>query len=413
MTPSTPLHGVTALESSAECLELRRRHIRRETWLTRINPFVFDVPSFVKALVLAFRRPYLSLRYNLVLLLFLTALIGFLLLVRLVQFFDHILYPRYHSQPVKEPIYILANPRSGTTFLHRVMCLDEQFTYFKLWHTIFPSILLIRLIRAIARIDAAVGGPLAKVVDRINRLAFGGWDGVHAVGLDRSEEDEQLWVYTNLTPAVALWFPFLHKLDEVKFVDDLPERVRLRLMHYYRDALKRQLYAVGEGKRLLAKNALAAGRIRTMLGAAPDMKIVYLVRHPYDAIPSLVSMFSMPWRWHSPHIQKDGPEVKAFAQLGIDYYKAMFELKNQLPPEQVVEIRYDDLIADPKGSVQKIYAHFGMEITPQFDAALTAEAAKSRSYSSRHDYSLEEFGLSREWIAKQMPEIFAYYGFSR
>lgn len=36
------------------------------------------------------------------------------------------------------------------------------------------------------------------------------------------------------------------------------------------------------------------GRIRTIMSALPDIRIVSLVRHPYEAIPSMLSMFSIP-----------------------------------------------------------------------------------------------------------------------
>lgn len=378
-----------------------------------LAPFVFDLAGFTGAVVTAFRRPYRSLRYNLALSVFLTAVLGLLVFVRLMQLFDHLLFPGYHRQPIEAPIYILATPRSGTTFLHRLLCLDEQFTTFQLWHTLVPSILVMRVTRALARIDAHLGGPFRRVVHGINHLSFKGWEGMHAMGLDRTEEDEFLWVNTNLTPSIALWFPFLHRLDKARFVDRLPERMRSRLARYYRDALKRQLYAVGHGKRLLVKSALAGGRIRTMLEAVPDMRIVYLVRHPYDALPSLLSMFTRPWRWHSPHLRLDGPEGQAFAQLGIDYYKAMYRLRQELPPEQYIEFRYDDLIADPQSAIECMYAHFGIPLSPDFRTRLEAEVRRAQQYNSNHAYDLAEYGLTREFIADELTEVLAHYGFPR
>ena len=34
---------------------------------------------------------------------------------------DHLFYPRHRKQPIDRPIFIIGNPRSGTTFLHRLL----------------------------------------------------------------------------------------------------------------------------------------------------------------------------------------------------------------------------------------------------------------------------------------------------
>src|SRR6201995_5278706 len=34
---------------------------------------------------------------------------------------DHLFYPRHRKQSIDRPIFIIGNPRSGTTFLHRLL----------------------------------------------------------------------------------------------------------------------------------------------------------------------------------------------------------------------------------------------------------------------------------------------------
>ena len=33
---------------------------------------------------------------------------------------DYVFYPSHRKQPIDRPIFIIGNPRSGTTFLHRL-----------------------------------------------------------------------------------------------------------------------------------------------------------------------------------------------------------------------------------------------------------------------------------------------------
>src|SRR5580704_1043802 len=49
---------------------------------------------------------------------------------------DEIFFRGYRKVQIKEPVFIISNPRSGTTFLHRLISLDEEnFIYTKNAHT--------------------------------------------------------------------------------------------------------------------------------------------------------------------------------------------------------------------------------------------------------------------------------------
>ena len=53
---------------------------------------------------------------------------------------DNILFD-FNKIKIKKPIFIIGFPRSGTTFLHKVLSSDTQFTTPKLWELLFaPSI---------------------------------------------------------------------------------------------------------------------------------------------------------------------------------------------------------------------------------------------------------------------------------
>ena len=39
---------------------------------------------------------------------------------------DELLFPQYHQKVIRTPIFIVAQPRSATTFLHRTLASDEQ-----------------------------------------------------------------------------------------------------------------------------------------------------------------------------------------------------------------------------------------------------------------------------------------------
>jgi hypothetical protein len=60
------------------------------------------------------------------------------------------------------------------------------------------------------------------------------------------------------------------------------------------------------------------------------------------------------------------------------------------------DLRYDELVADPVGSVRGVYEYFGDEFTPEVEAAMARYAAENRQGKyGRHTYTLEALGLDR------------------
>ena len=75
-----------------------------------------------------------------------------------------------------------------------------------------------------------------------------------------------------------------------------------------------------------------------------------------------------------------------------------------------MEISYDDLIADPEGTVKAIYRKFNLNMDDTFAEKLKRESARSRKHKSSHQYSLEKFGLSEELIRDRLGDFLKVYG---
>lgn len=335
------------------------------------------------------------------------------LFVWLARGLDWILYPGFRRQPVTAPIYIVGNPRSGTTFSHRLLAKDPQYTYFQLYHTVFPAVSLYRLFDVLGRIDRRFGSPGMRCIQAISRKGFAGWDDIHRTGPREAESDEMLFMYALLSPLLALQYPYPRELEAAMFVDRLPAPTRRKLMRYYVDCLRRHLYATGPDQVLLQKVALIAGRIHAVIEAVPDIRIVHLIRHPYESVPSLISMFQAPWGTIAPQAMQDHRASRELGEVIFSYYRRLLELRNTLPPSQFIEVRYEDLVADPPAAVRRIYQALGMDLSAEYRAVLEAEGEKARAYRSTHAYSLEACGLTRDDVYHALTEVFEAYGFER
>lgn len=364
----------------------------------------FDFPTLLKAFRIALRKEHFSLRYSVAILFFITVTLFARCVVQFGRLLDRLLFADYRFQQIRAPLFIIAGPRSGTTFLHRLLCMDDQFTYFKLYHTLLPSVALIKLIGVLGRADRWLNGTFVKVANRLSRLVFKGWIGIHETLLTEAEEDEQFFLYTLLSPSFFMFFPFMEELAHLKFIDRMPRKTRLKLMDYYRDCLKRHIFATGPQRTLLAKNVLIQGRLRAVMKAIPDMRIVYLVRNPYAAIPSFVSMYSAMWRLLSPELAKSQKHARELAKLLCDYYAYFEEIKSEFPSHQLIEVRYEDLVTDPEGTVKRIYRKFGLKLSGEFLRILKRESARAAGYKSAHKYTLEDLGLSEAFLRKHLKD---------
>jgi hypothetical protein len=344
--------------------------------------------------------------------LFFTGLyLGFVGLVVIGRWLDHILFPGFRKVDVGRPVFLIAPPRSGTSFLQKALNLDEKrFVYWKMYQTIFPSVCFYKLFEAIQRLDAKLGGYPRRLLEGCERKWFGGWDDLHRMRLDQPEEDHALFLYAFAAEAIFMLFPFVEELWEVGFPDALPPRDRRKLMAYYRSCLQRQAYAHGGGRTLLVKSTHASGCVEAIREEFPEARFITVVRHPYESIPSHVSLFVPAWQAHSPEIAKDGPESRAYAGLAVAWYRHLFRFRSKVAPENFYSLDYRDLRADPGRAIRDLYRHFGWTMSDTYRARLEETTSRQRTFRSRHEYSLEEFGLSEQWIQSELAPVMEAYG---
>ena len=79
-------------------------------------------------------------------------------IVSIFMFLDYVFFPSLINKKIKNPIVIVGNPRSGTTFLHRYLIKNGIGAGSQLWQLIYTSITLQKLIKPILpiRYDAII-----------------------------------------------------------------------------------------------------------------------------------------------------------------------------------------------------------------------------------------------------------------
>lgn len=381
---------------------------------------LFDFPLFAKLVAGAFRPPPDVRGIGAVLHPFrvLCSLLGYLLLESfngVCLLLDEVLFPGYRRVEVRAPIFIIGNPRSGTTFLHRTLSRDsERFLVFKTWELLFPSILQKKIGSWLGRFDRRMGSSLRRIIEHRENQMLGSFQEMHPTGLFVPEEDEILFLH----PFASIFLIFFFRSHAAARVyldfdrDIAPER-RERLLLYYRRCLQRQAYARGVNMVFLSKNPMFGGKIASLHRHFPDARFVYLVRNPMDAVPSMLS---------------EGHASCVYAKVGTlpteDFQEQVFQAARVLyrrpleyldaHPEAGYQIlKFAQLVKHPLATVSGLYARWGFDLTPAFRQTLEEEDAKSARYRSAHQYAIEQFSIDADRIAREFSDVMARFGFVR
>jgi hypothetical protein len=122
-------------------------------------------------------------------------------------------------------------------------------------------------------------------------------------------------------------------------------------------------------------------------------------------------MFAKPWKSLYKFIPENSEEFRQWGELAIKFYQYFYQISKELPDSQFFSVGYDELVSNPENVIEQIYFHFGMEMGPDFKKRLKESTQKSRNFKSKHAYSIEEYGLSKQMVFEQLKPVFEKYNF--
>lgn len=348
----------------------------------------------------------------LVMLLFWPLFLFYLMLTAACLWLDHLLFPGFKKVTIKAPVFVIGVPRSGTTFLHRLLAGDrERFTTMTLWELIFAPSITQRIIwNGLAAVDAAVGKPCRQLLKWTEDKAFAGLDGVHTTRLSDPEED-----YLALIPLLQcflLVLPFGDPqfLQLARFDDTATPQQKYRLLNFYRSLMQRHLYVHGQHKTFLSKNPSFTPMLNTLALGFPDARFIACVRNPNQAVPSQVSSILVGARLFSGQVDTAWWRTHLMDMLVYYYQHLMSELP-QLAQRQHYLVRMEQLAAEPQLTVNNIYRKLGLESSPAYRDWLHMESDKARHYRSAHHYQGHQLGIPAQTLMTKFQFVYQSMGY--
>ncbi len=299
--------------------------------------------------------------------------------------------PERFRLPLERPLVILGLPRTGTTFLHRLLSLDERARSLKLYEVQRP-----------------VRGPgpdrrrfLATAEVAILKAVAPGLDAKHFVHAD--EPEECMFLLDSSLVSFTFWvLAPVHGYLDWYLRQDQREPYRVYRRHL-------QIFQHEEpGKRLTLKAPAHTGNLAALAEALPEALIVQTHRDPVEVVSSVNSLFYSFYAALSERF--DLRRVAATnAQILARSVERAAAARGPLG-DRVLDVRYRDLVADPVGTVRRVHDHFGLAFEPAFERRLEEYVARRpRHGRGVHSYSAEEHGLTDELVAARFRDYTSRY----
>jgi hypothetical protein len=314
----------------------------------------------------------------------------------LLRYLQEALYGRRIARtPIcQAPLFIIGHWRTGTTFLHELLILDERHSYPNSYECFEPNHFLLTEWLFTRRLRFLM--PAHRPMDNM------------AAGWDRPQEDEfALCMMGQPSPYLTIAFPNRGpQYAEYFDLEGLSPRALASWKRSFMTFLRRLTFK--DPRRLVLKSPPHTARIKVLLELFPDARFVHIVRDPFGVFPSTVNLWKSLYRAH-------GLQQPTFA--GLDehvlttfnrLYRKLEEGRALVPSSHFFELRYEDLVRDPVNQMRALYEHLDLGGFEDYVPRLTKYLAGISDYeTNRYEISPE----LRAEIAHRWGDVIRRYGY--
>ncbi len=312
-------------------------------------------------------------------------------------------HPEHAQVEIARPLFVTGLPRTGTTALHRLLVADPAHQGLEMWLAEVPQPRPPR--------ESWAADPVFRYIQagcERHHTAHPEFMGVHYMAADQVEECWQLlrqsmrsisWECLAHLPSYSAWLS----------TQDWTGAYRRH---------RRNLQLIGlpdAGKRWVLKNPSHLFALDALLTVYPDALVIQTHRDPGTAIASVCSLAAQASAGWSEVFAGDviGQDQLELWASGLERFSAERARAERARPGQArfFDVRYEDLVADPVGTAEAVYAHFGLPFTGaaamSMRALTTERATGSPGTAPAHRYALADFGLTEADVSARFSGLTA------
>lgn len=286
-------------------------------------------------------------------------------------------HPEIDDLPVCGPVDIMGLPRTGTTALGNMISLDPQFRSLRMWE----------------QRDPVPPPVLADEATDPRRLAYAAeveaippdLRAMHLYEVDSTIEDSDVLGMAfhgqQMTLPVWSYQAWWRDADNTSTFE------------YHRRVAK-LLQSQRPPNLWLFKAPHHKFHLEAVVHGYPDVRFVMTHRDPGKVVPSYCSIVStiFPPAAGERDLHRLGREISEHLRIGMENAIAA---RQRLGPDRVYDVHHQELVADPLGTIGRIYDWLGLGLTASVRQAIADWQVANRSGGrGAHEYTAEQFGLS-------------------
>jgi hypothetical protein len=293
-------------------------------------------------------------------------------------------HPQLARAPVRPPIVIVGQPRTGTTILFDLLAQDPANRVPLTWEVDRPW--------PPPRTETYADDPRIDEVQsslEATELLIPGFLGMHALGARLAQEcvritggDFRSMIFSTefRVPGYQHWL--LHEADMSS------------AYRYHRHYLQ-YLQSEHPAPRWVLKSPAHLWSLRAMMAEYPDALIVQTHRDPVRVVCSLASLVDL-----LRHLASDKVDIAEVAAEWVDDIVEGLDravaarVDGTVPAGRAVDVQFADFLADPMAVVDTIYTRLGIELSAEAETHMRRFVAENpREKHGGHTYTLADTGL--------------------
>jgi Sulfotransferase family len=306
-------------------------------------------------------------------------------------------HPELLEAPIEKPTFVFGLPRTGTTLAINLLAADPARRCFLRWEafaTVPPAA------KGELRSDPRYHAEQARLDMSLKYVP-------HISAMHHEDADSSCECQFAMSPT------FCSQVYDSQY--HIPSYSDWFLNTDYRPAFRyhkrlMQLLQQNNTGRWTFKNPWHPLYLDALTDVYPDAQLVMTHRDPADVVASACSLVYAVRKLYS-----DDVDPKAVAAVSLKTFDAMIERVSAYEAKHgagsIRHVQYKELTADPIGEMRKLYAKFD---EPLSDAAVTAMQAmldaNPQGKHGKHDYALEDYGLTRDGVYSHFADYIDRFG---
>ena len=312
-------------------------------------------------------------------------------IVSIGLFTDKLFYKIARKPYLKNPIVIVGNPRSGTTFLQRYLIQSNLGRGSQLWQLIYPSIVLQKLIR-----------PLLPILEKISPARHHS-TAAHKTSLSSVETDD-VGLFFRYFDGFFLYGFLLSFADEdlFEYFDPKVRDTSKRDFDWFENVWSRTV--VNQDLSYIGKLFSLSTNLPAFQKRFPAAKILYMIRDPLNVIPSGLSLVTgvLDKRFGFWSLNKDKRDqyIERLYNALVTLLRRFHEdwTNGNINQSSVFIVRYDKMMSNFDQLMDSILGFIGQQPSDDLIRKIKETAETQRNFKSKHGYDLKKFGLSEKKI---------------